>query len=264
MEFVYKPRWFLYDQDWQDAFTRAGFKGIDIHTKPKSDFVVFLHSVSAQWGKWPAWEKRGTWVALFANEFKHTHERMDDRFDYYGSQHTDKKAKELYGEKGFSCTWGLSPRYEPRNDWRTRPFDVGIVGNPYPAGHRRERIAQAFNGRLATDIVLDKKKFHACHKDWPARLTTYKAMPSTETVDGCMSARHMEAVGTHALNVVYDGQFSNVLTPEYRITLKDDHSNLDEVIDAIHTTDIREKARQYMIDHHTYDHRVAALLRHCA
>ena len=70
----------------------------------------------------------------------------------------------------------------------------------------------------------------------------------------------MEAIGTHTLNIVYPGEYSGVLLPEFRATLEDDHSNLGEVLEQIHEEGIRERAREYMMERHTYKHRVADIL----
>lgn len=243
-----------------EAFQRAGFKAIEEGKCPSSDLVVFLHSTNAQWSGWPKWKKRGTWIAFIGNEH-YKHDKKDPRFDLYCSQYPQDVAETLYGN-ALSVPHALNPhRYFPTTPRANRKFDIGFIGNPYPNGGEREAIASAFRWTPRTEIVISKFEYKRLWREWPDRLNTYKATIGTEGVGGCLTSRHMEAIGTETLNIVYPGRYSDVMGEPFRFTLQRDHSNLQEALDAVHDDVIPKRAREYMLDCHTHDHRVKALLK---
>jgi len=80
-----------------------------------------------------------------------------------------------------------------------------------------------------------------------------------------ISSRNFEPIGTKTCQILMEGYYNGILTPgEHYISVKRDLSNMDEVIYRFKDEDYRnkmvEQAYQYVMDNHTYQHRVSTLL----
>ncbi len=88
-----------------------------------------------------------------------------------------------------------------------------------------------------------------------------------EAISGkCISARHFEAIGTKTCQILLEGKYSDILKPnEHYIELKKDFSNIDEVIEKMKDDKIRkqivDRAYDYVINNHTYKHRIEYLIK---
>ncbi|MGH7322963.1 MAG: glycosyltransferase family protein [Candidatus Rokuibacteriota bacterium] len=86
------------------------------------------------------------------------------------------------------------------------------------------------------------------------------------TVSGkAISARHFEPVGTKTCQLLLEGRYSDLLVPdEHYIAVTRDLANLDDAVarfrDATYRQAMVERTYQYVLDQHTYRHRVDAVL----
>jgi hypothetical protein len=91
--------------------------------------------------------------------------------------------------------------------------------------------------------------------------------PSVEYVSGkCISSRHFEQIGAKTCQVLLEGEYNKILKPdEHYISVKKDLSNIDEAIrrfkDDAYRTEMAERTYEYILDEHTYQHRVQALVK---
>ena len=81
-----------------------------------------------------------------------------------------------------------------------------------------------------------------------------------------ISSRHFEPAGTGTCQVLVEGRYNDILRPgEHYISLRRDHSNLDEVVAAFKDTGYRRRIadqhRELVTGAHTYAHRVEAVLK---
>jgi hypothetical protein len=80
-----------------------------------------------------------------------------------------------------------------------------------------------------------------------------------------ISSRHFEPIGTKTCQILIEGYYNGVLVPdEHYISVKKDLSNMDDVICRFRDEDYRnrmvERTYEYVMDSHTYRHRVETLL----
>ncbi len=81
-----------------------------------------------------------------------------------------------------------------------------------------------------------------------------------------ISSRHFEPIGTKTCQLLLEGHYNGILRPgEHYIPIKKDLSNVQEGVrlfrDETARTRIVERAYQYVMDQHTYPHRVQALVQ---
>jgi hypothetical protein len=81
-----------------------------------------------------------------------------------------------------------------------------------------------------------------------------------------VSSRHFEPMGTKTCQILLEGEYNGVLRPdEHYIPVRRDLSDVGEAVrkfrDAAYRTEIAERAHEHAMSEHTYDHRVAALVR---
>jgi Glycosyl transferases group 1 len=92
------------------------------------------------------------------------------------------------------------------------------------------------------------------------------ANPRVEYVSGkCISSRHFEAIGTKTCQILLEGKYNGLLQAgDHYITVKKDLSDLDDAITAFKDVGFRaeivDRAYEYVLDRHTYAHRVDSLL----
>src|SRR3546814_9279363 len=80
----------------------------------------------------------------------------------------------------------------------------------------------------------------------------------------CMSSRHFDAIGTATCQILLEGRYNDILTPDvHYIRLASDLSNISEVMgtfrDERRRLEITEAARAHVMDGHTYAHRAGAV-----
>jgi hypothetical protein len=81
-----------------------------------------------------------------------------------------------------------------------------------------------------------------------------------------ISSRHFEPIGTKTCQLLLEGHYNGILRPhEHYIPIKKDLSNLREAVELFRDdstrTRIVEQAYEYVMDQHTYRHRVQQLIR---
>jgi spore maturation protein CgeB len=79
-----------------------------------------------------------------------------------------------------------------------------------------------------------------------------------------ISSRHFDAIGTKTCQIMLEGRYNDILVAnEHYLEVALDHSNLDEVIerfkDPVERHRISETAYEFVMQGHTYAHRMAAL-----
>ena len=81
-----------------------------------------------------------------------------------------------------------------------------------------------------------------------------------------ISSRHFEAIGTKTCQILLEGRYNDILKPDmHYISLKKDYSNMDEVLEKFGDQDfvmgILENTYEYVLENHTYQHRVLEIWR---
>ena len=76
-----------------------------------------------------------------------------------------------------------------------------------------------------------------------------------------ISSRHFEPIGTKTCQILLEGRYNDILKPDvHYISLNKDYSNIDSVIDKFGDKDftrrMTDNAHEYVMDSHTYDHRI--------
>ena len=76
-----------------------------------------------------------------------------------------------------------------------------------------------------------------------------------------ISSRHFEPIGTKTCQILLEGRYNDILKPDvHYISLNKDYSNIDSVMDKFgdenFTSKMSDKAHEYVMDGHTYDHRI--------
>jgi spore maturation protein CgeB len=79
-----------------------------------------------------------------------------------------------------------------------------------------------------------------------------------------ISSRHFEPIGTKTCQILLEGKYNNILQPDvHYISLKKDYSNIKDVMSKLGDTDfvkeMTDDAYEYVIDSHTYYHRIRDL-----
>jgi hypothetical protein len=82
----------------------------------------------------------------------------------------------------------------------------------------------------------------------------------------CISSRHFDAIGTRTAQILLEGRYNDILIPdEHYFSLHSDYSNIEEVIDNFKNDKLRiaitENAFSHVLEHHTYDKRIAQILK---
>jgi spore maturation protein CgeB len=89
-----------------------------------------------------------------------------------------------------------------------------------------------------------------------------KARPPVYTK--AISSRHFDAIGTKTCQIMYPGRYNDILKENvHYLSLAYDHSNCDDVIekfrDASYRQEIADRAYDYVMENHTYDHRIETI-----
>ncbi len=267
LQVVYKPRNFSYDRDWIDAF-----EGAELVIGPKkldADLIVILHSMSGQWAGYPEWlvleckDRRGKLVIFHTNEFKNVKEReqaaREMGADFIATQLPDGR---LYDFPTISMPHALNPT-EFRNRGWERNISIGFVGSRYKPGinDARNEVIAGFQNVQDSNIVFTKDLMK--RDQWACFLNNCKATPGAEA--GCAGARiitprHLEAIGCGTLNVLLPGNYCGVIDERHYLRFDSVESAMEVVNDDHKRKVITEEALAHVMEHHTYEHRIAHLM----
>lgn len=84
----------------------------------------------------------------------------------------------------------------------------------------------------------------------------FKETPKAPVYSKCISSRHFDAIGTGTCQILVEGRYNDLLTPnEHYIALKADYSNLQEVMEIFHSPEsekIAQTVSDYVRENHTY------------
>jgi Glycosyl transferases group 1 len=92
----------------------------------------------------------------------------------------------------------------------------------------------------------------------------FKDRPRAAVYGKCISSRHFDAIGTKTCQIMFRGRFNDILRPDqHYLPLNDDFSNLEDILvrfsDPTQRRTIVEQAYAYVMDAHTYAHRMRLL-----
>lgn len=160
------------------------------------------------------------------------------------------------GSFGFVCD--IQTRRLPRTEWaQFLKRCKGILGAE-SGSYYLDKTGQ---------IIEDAKRYFRKHPDVPfenvhRRFFKDHVIP----VSGkAISSRHFESVGTKTCQILIEGVYNGILmADEHYISVRKDLSNMDDVIYRFKDEEYRkrmvERTYEYVMDGHTYRHRVEALL----
>lgn len=88
--------------------------------------------------------------------------------------------------------------------------------------------------------------------------------PRCPAYSKAISSRHFDAVGTKTCQIMLKGRYNDILNAdEHYISLEHDFSNIDDVMQRFHDHSYRnamvENTYEYIMDQHTYYHRISAV-----
>lgn len=89
--------------------------------------------------------------------------------------------------------------------------------------------------------------------------------PSTTPSGTCISSRHFDAIGCGTVQILVEGRYNDILEPGlHYVPVRPDLGNLEDVLRSLadpgFADDVAERAWMHVMENHTLDHRVAALL----
>jgi hypothetical protein len=167
--------------------------------------------------------------------------------------------------------------------FRTRANEFGLV-NEFHMNSRLPRLdwarflrtCRATIGAESGSYFLDRdgrmiagaKAYLASHPDaaFEDVFDRFFRSPPVDYVSGkCISSRHFEPIGTKTCQVLLEGHYNGILkAEEHYIQVRKDLSNLKDVVgqlkDAALRTAIVERAYAYVMEQHTYQHRIQAIV----
>lgn len=92
----------------------------------------------------------------------------------------------------------------------------------------------------------------------------FKDTPKSPESGKCVSSRHFDAIGTKTCQIMFPGRFNDILkADEHYIALTPDFSNIDDVLerfrDPIFRQAMADRSYEYVLDQHTYAHRLSSI-----
>ena len=96
----------------------------------------------------------------------------------------------------------------------------------------------------------------------------FRDKPKPAFYGKCISSRHFDAVGTKTAQVMFPGRYNDILKAgEHFIELRQDFSNIETVVEQLKDEDyIRDlviRSYEFVMDKHTYAHRITQLYEQC-
>lgn len=148
----------------------------------------------------------------------------------------------------------------PRQDWaaylRKCKGIIGAESGTYYLNERGDLLNRA------RDYNLNQNRDATFEEVYERFYKNVKKSVSGKSI----SSRHFEPIGTKTCQVLLEGSYNDILKPDiHYIPIKKDLSNVDEAMrkfkDDTYRHNIAETAYEYVMDEHTYMHRVKYLLR---
>ncbi|MFZ5427684.1 MAG: glycosyltransferase family protein [Thermodesulfobacteriota bacterium] len=159
--------------------------------------------------------------------------------------------------KGLACD--IRQGNIPRDRWsaflRSCKAIVGAESNTYYLQRRGEAVNKALAYLETHPSPSFKEVFDHAFAD------------ARGCIDGkIISSRHFEPIGTKTAQVLVEGRYNGILLPdEHYIPLAKDLSNVDEAVEKLKDGSLRrrmvERTYEYVMDAHTYDHRIHDMLK---
>lgn len=158
---------------------------------------------------------------------------------------------------GLHCE--ISTAKLPRKDWAFfLNTTKGIIGGESGTSYLDRQ------GRL----IMEAKQFLLEHPQatFSEVFNRFFASPRIPFVSGkCISSRHFEPIGTKTCQILLEGDYNGILQPdEHYISVKKNMSNINDAIsqfkDDGRRMEITERAYAYVMEGHTYDHRIRAFV----
>lgn len=118
--------------------------------------------------------------------------------------------------------------------------------------------------RLAKEKVMKNDALNGDHLD----LGSFAKALNIQYVSGkAVSSRHFEALATRTVQLLVEGEYNSILEPNIHYLAVDKkfsnlHEKIEEFSDPSRRRQVAEVGYQYVMDLHTYEHRVSELLNH--
>jgi hypothetical protein len=161
------------------------------------------------------------------------------------------------------AVWGLQcdirTQRLPRRDWsRFLNSCKGIIGAE-SGTYYLERTDETINAVQAYLRRHPNSSFAELHRKF---FSNHPRPMSGKAI----SSRHFEPIGTQTCQILVEGRYNDILVADkHYIALKKDYSNIAEAVerfkDEVYRLKMANEAYEYVIDAHTYHHRVQAILK---
>ena len=120
--------------------------------------------------------------------------------------------------------------------------------------------------RLARGVLVDEATIATPALATEIHERFFKNAAKPPIYSKCISSRHFDAIGTQTCQIMFPGRFNDILRPEeHYIPLKSDFSDVDEALRKFRDTSLRQaivrRSYEYVMDQHTYRHRVRDIVR---
>lgn len=159
-------------------------------------------------------------------------------------------------EQGLRCD--IRTQRLPRGEWAYFLNEckaiIGAESGTYYLDRMSKHISAATAYLKKNPDATFEEVFDHCFKD------------TTDYVSGkAISSRHFEAIGTKTCQILVEGFYNGILTAnEHYISVKKDLFNIDEVIEQFkdegYRTAMVERTYDYVMNEHTYRHRIEAFV----
>lgn len=143
-----------------------------------------------------------------------------------------------------------------------------VIANDSPfrkLGHKLPWWMRAFLRRVLSggvvrheSTVTEKIPFDAIYERF------FKDRQRPDFYGKCISSRHFDAAGTGTCQILVEGRYNDILkADEHFIPLKPDFSDVQDAVskfkDVSYRDDMIRRTREYMLEEHTYKHRVTEI-----
>jgi hypothetical protein len=147
----------------------------------------------------------------------------------------------------------VKPDSLPERIWNLVPSGLKKILKPF-----LERFLKSMNISYYSDIY-EQLDFNETFEGF------FRGTPRCPVYSKAISSRHFDAIGTKTCQIMLKGRFNDILiADDHYICLDHDFSNVDEAVDRFADPGYRQKmvdrAYEYVMEKHTYRHRVDAVL----
>lgn len=143
------------------------------------------------------------------------------------------------------------------------------IWNRMPAGARAfvlgqkdgiQKVLRRLGMKTEAALLFENADFHDLHEKF------FKNYPRPPFYSKAISSRHFEAIGTKTLQIMFPGKFNDILIADrHYLGLARDFSNSAAVIEKYRESEFRERmaeeAYQYVMESHTFHHRMQEIAR---